>query len=122
MKFLLLIFLVFILSSQGYPQYYSTGQDPASIRWRQIKTDRYKLIYHAPFEKKAQYLANIMDIICRNETTTLSAKVPRITVILHTQSIISNGLTIWAPKRIELYTCPPQQTYSEEWLEQLAIH
>ena len=122
MKFVFFLFLIFILSSRGYSQYYSTGQDPASIRWRRIKTERYKLIYPAPFEKKAQYLANIMDIICRNETTTLSARVPRIPVILHTQSVTSNGLTVWAPKRIELYPCAPQQTYSEEWLEQLAIH
>jgi hypothetical protein len=92
------------------------------VKWRQIRTDRYKIIYPAPFEKKAQYLANVMDVICRNETTSLSSKVPSIPIILHTQSVISNGLTVWAPKRIELYTCPPQQTYSEEWLEQLAIH
>ena len=122
MRFLTLIFLLVILSPQGFSQYYSTGQDPASIRWRQIKTDRYKLIYPVSFEKKAQYLANIMDIICRNETTTLSARVPCIPVLMHTQTVISNGLTVWAPKRIELYTCPPQQTYAEEWLEQLAIH
>ena len=117
-----MIFLGFVLCSTGHSQYYSTGQDPASLRWRQIKTDRYKLIYPAPFEKKAQYLANIMDIICRNETATLSSRVPRIPIVLHTQSVISNGVTVWAPKRIELYTCPPQQTYAEEWLEQLSIH
>jgi hypothetical protein len=122
MRFAFFISLIFLLTATGYTQYYSTGQDPASTRWRQIRTDRYKLIYPVPFEKKAQYLANIMDIICREETTSLTAKVPRIPVILHTQSVISNGVTVWAPKRIELYTCPPQQTYSEEWLEQLAIH
>jgi hypothetical protein len=122
MRFPIVISFILFLSTTGYTQYYSTGQDPASTRWRQIKTDRYKLVYPAPFEKKAQYLANIMDLICLNETTTLKAKVPRIPVILHTQSVISNGVTVWAPKRIELYTCPPQQTYAEEWLEQLAIH
>ncbi len=115
-------FLFFFLSVRCFGQFYSTGQDPASTRWQQIKTKNYQLIFPEPFEKKAQYLANIMDIICLNETTTLSAKVPRIPIILHTQSVISNGVTVWAPKRIELYTSPPQITYSEEWLEQLAIH
>ena len=122
MKVTCTFLLAFLLYLPGFSQYYSTGQDPASIRWQYIKTDRYKLVYPAPFEKKAQYLANLMDIICRNETTTLLAKVPRIPIILHTQSVISNGVTVWAPKRIELYSCPPQQTYAEEWLEQLAIH
>lgn len=105
-----------------YSQYFSTGQDPASIHWRQIKTDRFKIIYPAAMEKKAQYLANIMGLVCSNETYTLSAKVPRIPILLHNQSTTSNGITGWAPKRIELYTCAPQQTYAEEWLEQLAIH
>ncbi|MCX6305857.1 MAG: hypothetical protein NT040_12910 [Bacteroidetes bacterium] len=122
MKIKVSLFICLFLGLNGFAQYYSSGEDPASIRWRQIKTARYRLIFPEPFEKKAQYLANIMDIICRNETTTLSAKVPHIPVILHTQTVTSNGLTVWAPKRIELYTCPPQQTYAEEWLEQLAIH
>ena len=103
-------------------QYYSTGQDPASLHWRQIKTEKYQLIYPSAFEKKAQYLANIFDLVSKYETNTLKSKVPRIPVTLHIQSVTSNGVTVWAPKRIELYPCLPQQTYSEEWLEQLAIH
>ncbi|MDP1622332.1 MAG: hypothetical protein Q8M08_08325 [Bacteroidales bacterium] len=122
MKIKVSLFLCFFLSLHGFSQYFSAGQDPASIRWQQIKTDRYQIIFPEPFEKKAQYLANIMDIICRNATTTLSSKVPRMPVVLHSHSVISNGLTVWAPRRIELYTCPPQNTYAEEWLEQLAIH
>jgi len=116
------IFFLLFITHSSYSQYFSTGQDPASLRWRQIKTDRYKLIFPVSFEKKAQYLANIMDMICRNETSTLSAKVPRIPIIIHNQSSSSNGVTVWAPKRIEMYPCAPQNTYAEEWLEQLAIH
>jgi len=120
-EYLAFVFLL-LLSTRSVCQYYSTGQDPASLQWRQIKTSKYQLIYPSPFEKKAQYLANIMDLLVSSETTTLKAKVPCIPIILHTQSTISNGFTIWAPKRIEMYSCPPQITYSEEWLEQLAIH
>lgn len=92
------------------------------MRWKQIKTDRYRLIYPEAFSPNAQYLANVMDLVVRSETKTLHAKVPRIPVIIHQQSVISNGITVWAPRRIELYPCPPQSSYSEEWLEQLAIH
>jgi hypothetical protein len=105
-----------------FSQYYSTGQDPASIRWRHIKTEKYNLIYPVFFEKKAQYLANVFDLVTRYETKTLPSKVPRIPVLIHAGSANSNGYTAWAPKRIELYTCPPQSIYPEEWLEQLAIH
>ena len=117
----ILIFLHFI-ALPVFSQYYSTGQDPASIHWRHIKTEKYNLIYPALFEEKAQYLANVFDLVTRYETKTLPAKVPRIPVLIHTSSSYSNGYTVWAPKRIELYPCPPQSIYPEEWLEQLAIH
>ena len=117
----LILFIQFIVL-QLFSQYYSTGQDPASIDWRHIRTEKYNLIYPALFERKAQYLANVLDLVTRYETKTLHAKVPRIPVIIHTASSYSNGLTVWAPKRIELFPCPPQSIYPEEWLEQLAIH
>jgi hypothetical protein len=114
--------LLALLPAMGLSQYFSTGQDPAATRWMVLKTDRYKIVYPSANESQAQYLANLLDMIAPAEVKTLQSKVPRIPVILHTQSTISNGVTTWAPKRIELYTCPPQDTYPEEWLEQLAIH
>jgi hypothetical protein len=118
---LLTVLLTFVASGT-IAQYYSTGQDPASLRWRQIKTKKFQLIYPEPFETHSRYLANILDLVAGAETKTLTAKVPRIPVIIHSNSSESNGVTAWAPKRIELFSCPPQDIYSEEWLEQLVIH
>ena len=118
--FFYVIICSFPASIQG--QYFSTGQDPASIRWRQIKTDHFKVIYPSKFETHAQYTACIMDKVWRYETKTLTAKPPRIPIIIHTESSLSNGVTVWAPKRIEFYPTPDPDSYAEEWLEQLAIH
>ena len=108
----------FILNAQ----YFSTGQDPASIRWRQIKSGNFRIIYPDYYETHGQYLANIFDRIWKAETHTLIAKPPRIPVLLHNSSSLANGVTVWAPKRIELYPAPDPDAYAEEWLEQLAIH
>jgi hypothetical protein len=116
------LWLIILLSVSSHAQYFSTGQDPASLQWRQIRTKNFQLIYPKDFESKGQYLANILGMVQPNETKTLSAKVPRIPIVIHSQSTTSNGVTVWAPKRIEFYSCPPQTTYPEEWLEQLAIH
>jgi Tol biopolymer transport system component len=121
-KFRFLSLLLVLIGSTTFGQYYSTGQDPASIRWKQIKTAKYQLIFPESFEARAQYFANVMDLLAPVSTKTLGAKVPRIPFIFHNRTTVSNGYTTWAPKRIELYTCPPQNTYAEEWLEQLAIH
>jgi hypothetical protein len=118
----LVIIALFSTISHSYAQFYSTGQDPGSIKWRQIKTEKYRLIYPSTFSPNAQYLANVMDLVTDHSTFTLKARVPGIPVIIHSQSVVSNGVTVWAPKRIELFPCPPQNSYGEEWLEQLAIH
>ncbi|MCX6251867.1 MAG: hypothetical protein NTX61_14085 [Bacteroidetes bacterium] len=117
-----IIWICLILVKGISAQYFTTGQDPASIHWRQIKTEHYRIIYPASFEQKSQYLANILDLVIKADTHTLKSKVPRIPFVIHQQSAYSNGITIWAPKRIEIYPCPPQDIYDEAWFEQLAIH
>jgi hypothetical protein len=117
-----IVSFIVLLAFSSQAQYFNTGQDPASLGWRQIRTKQFTLIYPSGFEKKGQYLANILETIVQNETKTLKAKVPRLPIVIHSLSAESNGLTVWAPKRIELYSCPPQNIYPEEWLEQLAIH
>ena len=108
--FQVILFVIFLTIS-SHAQYYSTGQDPASLQWRQIRTKNFQLIYPGDFEHKGQYLANILEIVQRNEVKTLTAKVPRIPIIIHSRSTTSNGVTVWAPKRIEFYSCPPQTIY-----------
>jgi hypothetical protein len=111
-----------LVYSYAFPQFYSTGQDPGSLKWRQIKTEKYRLIYPSSWSENALYLAHVMDLVTKQSTVTLNSRVPRIPVIIHPQSVVSNGVTVWAPKRIEMFPCPPQYSYAEEWLEQLAIH
>ncbi len=122
--YLATLFLCYFLAfpRQGFSQYYITGQDPASVRWRQIKAEKFRLIYPETSERQAQYLAHVMDQVVQAGRLTQDAGMPRIPVVLHAQSAISNGLTVWAPRRIELYPCPPREGYPEEWLEQLAVH
>ncbi len=121
-RYILLTLLAVLYYGPAQSQFYSTGEDPASVRWRQIVTEKYRLIYPSSFSENAQYLAHVMDLVADHSTTTLHAKVPRIPVIIHSRSVVSNGVTVWAPRRIEMYPCPPQDSYGEEWLEQLAIH
>ena len=103
-------------------QYFSTGQDPASTNWKQINTENFRLIFPLEFEKKAHYLANILETVYPWETKSLKAKPRKISVILHTMTSYSNAYVAWAPKRTEFYTTPPQDAYPQPWLQQLALH
>jgi hypothetical protein len=114
--------LLFYFSDHADAQYYNLGQDPASLKWRHIQTDHFRIIYPVDFEKHAQRLTNLFEFTYRYGTKTLDCKPSRVPVILHNRDIIPNAFSLWAPRRIELFTCPPQNTYSQNWLEQLALH
>lgn len=114
--------LALLLPMTAAGQYFSTGQDPASIRWKQLTTPGSRLIFPESFEARGRYLAGLTELVRDNPSVSLEAKVPRIPWIIHPYSSVSNGVTVWAPRRIELFPVPPDQSYPEEWLEQLVLH
>ncbi|WP_321373759.1 hypothetical protein [uncultured Draconibacterium sp.] len=118
-----LLLLVFVLASFiGRAQYFDTGQDPASLKWRQINTANFQLIYPDYYEEQAQILAQKLEMVYDFGSYSLKHNPEKISVILHTQTVQSNGLVAYAPKRSEFYTTPRQSIYPQDWLEQLALH
>lgn len=116
------VFVLFIIPLLGSAQYYSLGQDPGSTKWRQINSENFRLIYPQQFESKAQQFMNILEYSRKFVPVSLGAKVHKMPVVLHAQDVTANAFSVWAPRRLELYTVPPQSTYAQPWLEQLAIH
>ncbi|NQU34199.1 MAG: hypothetical protein HQ521_13285, partial [Bacteroidetes bacterium] len=74
------------------------------------------------YEKEAQKLALVMEKVYEYISNSLQHKPKKISILLHTQTVKSNGLVAWAPKRSEFYTTPHQGIYSQDWMQQLAIH
>jgi hypothetical protein len=114
--------MFFSLLNISKAQYFETGQDPASIKWRQINTENFQIIYPDYYEAQAQKLALIMEKVYGYSYNSLKHHPKKISIILHTQTVQSNGLVAWAPKRSEFYTTPHQRIYAQDWLQQLAIH
>ena len=103
-------------------QYFAVGQDPSSIKWRQIQTDHFQIIYPSDYEVQAQRVAHIFEKVYNYSGTTLKHQPKKISVVLHTKTIKSNGFVAWSPSRVELFPTPNQEIYAQEWIEQLAIH
>ncbi|NVO03666.1 MAG: hypothetical protein HXX09_13300 [Bacteroidetes bacterium] len=122
-KFLsiLLLYLI-VFPNNSYSQYYDIGQDPASIKWKQIKTANFQIIFPDSFHQEANRLANLMEYTKSFDCNSLNSNPKKISIILHTETVESNAMVVWAPKRMEFYSNPPQNTYGQDWLEQLAIH
>ena len=103
-------------------QYYTQGQDPASIRWRQIETDRYRIIYPHLAELDALRVGAVLDTVFEPLQYGFSLKTRRSPIVLHGQNLYSNGVVTWAPRRTELILPPPTDTYATPWLKHLTIH
>ena len=121
-KLLVLILFVLIYNFSAKAQYFQTGQDPSQIRWRQINTLNFQVIYPEEFEIQAQRISYVLEKVYDFGSKSLGFRPHKVSVVLHTRTVKSNGLMAWAPKRIELFTTPHQQIYAQDWLEQLALH
>lgn len=117
-----ILLLIFVNPLKIHAQYFSTGQDPASVKWMQIKTEGFRVVFPEGYESTASYIANTLEYARRLDTVTLKANPKRIPVLIHNFTSVSNAMVAWAPKRMEFYTIPPQDTYGQEWFQQLAIH
>ncbi len=123
-KKIVILFLLFNIfwSQYSVAQFYSTGQDPASAKWNQINTDNFQVVFQKEFNDQAQNITNILEYYYKKAGKSLEHNPRKISVILHNQTTTSNGYVVWAPKRMELFTTPPQDIYPDPWLEHLCIH
>jgi hypothetical protein len=119
---LLILFLATALPLLLRAQFYETGQDPGSIRWRQIKTEYFRLVYPDFAERQAQHFAGKLLWAAKQVPKGMRHQPKRIDILMHMESSTSNAMVIWAPKRMETHNTPPQDSYGEDWWEQLALH
>lgn len=109
-----------------FGQYYITGQDNGRTHWKEIETEYFRFIFPDFLEPKVQSMTAYCDSFaaCNREEygINLKKKHGKTPVIFHSGGSYSNGLGVWAPRRIEVWTSPPQKSYSQNWFRQLALH
>ena len=128
MKYLFSIVALLFYAVSASAQFYTTGDDPGSLKWSRIRTGHYDVIYPCGLDSLAgEYALNLEKY--RLDVSRSAGYAPgeytrtRMPVILHAYNAQSNGVVVWAPKRMELFTTP--QAYSPEpmpWIQNLAIH
>jgi len=124
MKFLRTLFCLCFIFLSGFisAQYYNTGQDPASLKWLQIKTDRFTVIYPKSYGDAGIDFARSLDNAYSKLVSLYPEKKFRIPVIIHNYTTGSNGYVAWAPSRMEIYPTPEQNSIPLDPNTQLAIH
>ena len=119
-KQVFLLLILFLLSLSGSAQFINFGQDRAALRWKQIKTDQFQIIYPDFFEKNAQRMANIyQQLYTHSHTSGIHPR--KIAMVVHADGGVSNGNVALVPRKSELYVLPPQNP-TDTWLEHLCTH
>jgi len=111
-----------IYSQIAFSQIFNGDPYPPSVKWRQIHTENFQLIYPATFEEGAQKLASRLETFRKRVSQTLGKEPRKISIVLQNQTVESNGNVQLAPRRSEFYTTPPQQGDFQDWMNNLAIH
>lgn len=117
-----IFFFLFLMPQFVLGQYFIWGQDPGSLKWKQIHTEHFQVIFPEGFEDQGAYVADVLERSYEVGTQSLGHRPRKVPVIIHNQTVVANGFVSWAPKRLEIFTNPPQSNYAHDWLEQLAVH
>lgn len=111
-----------VASAQTFPL---LEQNPSSLRWSQLKTPHFRIIYPQGLDSTALYTANLLQTNYEPVSQTLGRQPRRLSVILQNQTTISNGFVTMFPRRSEFFITPPQDpTLSgvNNWLGLLSVH
>lgn len=119
---ILTLFITLITSCKIFSQIIDDEQAHAAIKWRQIDTENFRLIFPSSFENAAQKLAAQLPTLQRQSRENLNVSPPKITLILQGNHINQNGFVQLAPRKSELFPVPSSTADNQEWLPNLALH
>ena len=86
------MFLLLLFAVQAKGQYFIIGQEPASVKWQQIKTRDYRIIYPNTYGEMAQYYIKLLRLTQPAVNASSQSKLKRTSVILHNNTVTSNAV------------------------------
>ena len=107
------------------PFFHNYGQNPSTLKWSQIKTQHFRLIFPSQISATANRTANVLETVYQPVSKNLGYEPRPISIILQNQTAESNGFVSLLPRRSEFFITPPQDYTllgNNNWLDLLAVH
>lgn len=101
------------------------GKHDSKINWRTIDSEAVRVIFPEGTDAQAKRIADVINYIHNNATSTVGDKSKHFDLVLQTQQTISNGFVTLSPFRSEFFGVAPQNLLSlgtTDWLDLLAVH
>ena len=128
MKRFFLLILIALACTSMQAQFSLTGSDPSWVRWKQIKTPEFQIIFPEGEDSLAMVYAGWLErsrtAVSFSSGLTIGKNYKgRIPVVLHSFHTLSNASVAWAPKRMDVFTSPdPYNPTPIPWEKLLSIH
>ena len=101
------------------------GGNAPSMKWQQVNNDAARVIFPEGMDSSAARIAAIEAMLSKTTLPTIGSSQQKINIVLHPNTIISNGYVALGPFRSEFYMTPAQNSFelgSLRWQDMLAIH
>ena len=100
------------------------AQDHPSIKWNQISTEHYDVIFPTEMSQEGLRVANTLEYVNNHISKTLVSKHKKIPIVLRNRSSIPNAFVSQAPWMSEWFNVPfpSKGGGTNEWYRDLAIH
>ncbi len=119
-----LILLCTLLSTFSYMISAQYRTLPPDIKWKQLNTDKYRIIYPEGHSAKARKIGGIIDYLYTRSDSSIGTLHKKIELYLVNTSAIPNGYVTLAPKHSMFYTTPFLKPLGGpiDWISLLSIH
>ncbi|MBN2485263.1 MAG: hypothetical protein JXB34_04765 [Bacteroidales bacterium] len=110
------------------PQFKTNAQlqYPSKVNWVEINAPHFKVICPAEIAHKGQETANLLEKVYFPVSAPLKITAKPISLVLNSQSVISNGYMALGPRHMSWYITPMQDVSESfdgsSWFELLALH
>ncbi len=122
----ILLFACCLLSLTTVAQGFTTlGPNPTRIKFYQLNTPHFRLLYPAGTDSVAQQTAHRLEQVYAPVSAGLGRQPRRLSILIQNQTTVSNGFVTVTPRRSEFFTTPPQDpglAGTNNWLDLLAVH
>ena len=122
-------YLVFIIQSFFFVDSWAQSQilstNPPKLKWYQINSPHFNILFEGGFLKEGQRIANTMEELYKPVSQSLGVTPKKISIILQNHHAISNGFVSQTPRRSEFFTMPTQDYNFAgllDWLDLLSVH
>lgn len=106
----------------SFGQIIDNDQAHPYIKWRQIETENYRLLFPETFTFTAKKLVQQLPTLRKYSSQDLAISPRKITLVLQGNHVSQNGYVQLAPRKSEFYPVPSSTADNQEWLPNLALH